>query len=206
MKHIPNALSIARILLALALLPITYFTESGALGLAFMIVYISAGLTDMVDGRIARKFGWTSKIGANLDGSADYFFIAVALVTIVPALDFNLLSYGIIIGFVALKVFGMIVGYLHYGQLMMMHTRLSKFGAFAAFLFPIVYVLIDHFAAAGVNENTVFIFLGAYVYTFLLEEIAINVTMPYPKRDISGIFEALRLRKEDKERKEKDAK
>ena len=188
MKHLPNALSISRILLALALLPIAYFGET--LGTAFMIVYVSAGLTDMIDGPLARKFGWTSKIGANLDGTADYFFIAVALVTIVPALGLNALSIGIVIGFVAIKVIGMIVGYLHYSQLMMMHTRLSKFGALVAFFVPIVFVI------TGVDANIIFIFLGAYVYTFLLEEIAINIVMPYPKRDINGIFEALKLRKE----------
>jgi CDP-diacylglycerol--glycerol-3-phosphate 3-phosphatidyltransferase len=192
MKHLPNALSITRILLALALLPIAYLTDSGALGTAFMVVYTLAGLTDMVDGRIARKFGWTSKIGANLDGTADYFFILVALVTILPALGLNRLSIGIVIGFVILKVLGMIVGYMHYGQLMMMHTRLSKLGAFVAFLYPIVYVI------SGLDANTVFIFLGIYVYAFLCEEIAINTIMPYPKRDISGVFEAIRLRKEEK--------
>jgi CDP-diacylglycerol--glycerol-3-phosphate 3-phosphatidyltransferase len=191
-------LSISRILLALALLPVTYFTESGALGTAFMVIYTLAGLTDLFDGPIARKFGWTSKIGANLDGSADYFFIAVALITIVPVLGLNMLSYGIIIGFVALKVIGMIVGYLHYSQLMMMHTRLSKMGAFVAFLYPIAYVI------SGLDANTVFIFLGAYVYVFLLEEMAINIVMPYPKRDMKSVFEAIRLRNEWKENKKED--
>ncbi|MCL2363865.1 MAG: CDP-alcohol phosphatidyltransferase family protein [Defluviitaleaceae bacterium] len=190
MKYIPNALSIARIVIAAILLPGALFGFIPALETFFMVLYITAGLTDLFDGPLARRYNPGSKMGANLDGTADYIFIAVCLITILPAFEgINAVTIGIVIGFVVLKILGMVVGYLHYRQLMMMHTRLSKAAAFAAWLLPIVYFFTP------LNVNTVFIFLGAYCYIYLAEEIAINVIMPYPKRDIKSVFEALRLRR-----------
>jgi len=190
LKYIPNALSIARIVIAAILLPGALFGFIPALETFFMVLYITAGLTDLFDGPLARRYNPGSKMGANLDGTADYIFIAVCLITILPAFEgINAVTIGIVIGFVVLKILGMVVGYLHYRQLMMMHTRLSKAAAFAAWLLPIVYFFTP------LNVNTVFIFLGAYCYIYLAEEIAINVIMPYPKRDIKSVFEALRLRR-----------
>jgi CDP-diacylglycerol--glycerol-3-phosphate 3-phosphatidyltransferase len=189
-KYIPNILSSTRIFLVVLLLVLTLFVfEDFALSLPFLVIYTIAGITDMIDGPIARKFNVTSPLGANLDGIADYFFVVVALVTIIPALNFNAFSIAIVIGFVILKVAGMIVGYIHYKQLMMMHTYLSKAGAMFAFLFPLVHAIYPY-------ENTILIFLGAYVYLFLVEEIAINIVMPEPKRDIKGIFQAIEIRRQ----------
>jgi len=191
MKYIPNALSIARIVVAAILLVGALTGIMPALTAVFMGFYIFGGLTDLFDGPLARRLGANSQMGANLDGTADYIFIAVALVTIIPAFDgINALSIGIVIGFVALKVLGMIVGYIHYRQLMMMHTRLSKAAAFVAWLIPIIYFF------TALDINTIFIFLGIYCYIYLAEEIAINIIMPYPKRDMKSVFEALQLRRE----------
>ena len=183
MKYVPNTLSVLRILLAGSLFFVPALTP------LFLILYSAAGLTDLIDGPIARKFNVTSKIGANLDGIADYCFVAAALITIVPALEFNTRSIAIIIGFAVLKVIGMIVGYVHYRQLMMMHTYASKTGALFALLFPLIL-------QTGLGENTIMIFLGIVVYLFLLEEIAINIVMPEPKRDIKGIYEAVKIRRQ----------
>ena len=197
MKYIPNALSIARIIVAAILLAGALTGIMPALTPVFMGFYIFGGLTDLFDGPLARRYGTASQMGANLDGLADYIFIAASLITILPAFDVNIVTIGIVIGFVSLKVLGMIVGYIHYRQLMMMHTRLSKAAAFAAWLLPIIYVIVNIFAPLDVN--TVFIFLGVYCYIYLIEEIAINIIMPYPKRDMKSVFEALRLRREYRE-------
>ena len=194
MKYMPNALSIARIIVAAILLAGALTGIMPALTPIFMGFYIFGGLTDLFDGPLARRYGTASQMGANLDGLADYIFIAASLITILPAFDVNIVTIGIVIGFVSLKVLGMIVGYIHYRQLMMMHTRLSKAAAFAAWLLPIIYVIVNIFTPLDVN--TVFIFLGVYCYIYLIEEIAINIIMPYPKRDMKSVFEALRLRRE----------
>ena len=197
MKYVPNALSFARIVLAISLFFIVIFhpAEFPVETAVFMTAYLVAGFTDMIDGPIARKFKVATKFGANMDGIADYIFVAAALITIVPALPFFFLRTIILLGiFAGLKVLGMLVGYLRFGQLMMMHTYASKTGALLAFAFPVVVIAI----IGREHVNIAFLVLVLYVYAFLIEEMAINIIMPYPKRDITGVLEAIRIRREGK--------
>ena len=45
----------------------------------FYIVYLSCGLSDMIDGTIARKTYSTSAFGAKLDTVADFVFVAACV-------------------------------------------------------------------------------------------------------------------------------
>ncbi|MCL1844461.1 MAG: CDP-alcohol phosphatidyltransferase family protein [Defluviitaleaceae bacterium] len=189
MKHIPNILSVARILLATSLLVLSIILTNFVLSPLFLLIYTIAGVTDMLDGPLARKFNAVTPLGANLDGAADYTFTAIALILVVPQLGLNMLSIAIIFGVVLLKLIGMVVGYIRYKQLMMMHTYAAKTGAMLAFSVPMILFV------TGVNANLLVIFIGTYVYLFLLEEIVINMILPEPKRDITGLYEAIQIRR-----------
>ncbi len=64
---IPNVLSLLRI----ALIPFfIWFYLRGDVWISFAVLILS-GLTDVVDGRIARKFGMVSNVGRILDPAAD---------------------------------------------------------------------------------------------------------------------------------------
>lgn len=79
---IPNILTLARIAL-IPLLFVTYFSGlDHAMPLAACI-FILAGLTDWLDGYLARKLNQTSKFGAFLDPVADKLTVCIALVMIV---------------------------------------------------------------------------------------------------------------------------
>ena len=69
MKRIPNLLSMSRIVLCLPLLLVDAMT------LPFWTLYVIAGLTDMLDGFLARRWGVESKFGARLDSMADFVFV-----------------------------------------------------------------------------------------------------------------------------------
>ena len=77
MKHVANALTISRIILALILL--IFFKKISVL---FLIIYTIAEFTDMIDGTIARKTNSCSYSGAVLDTVADLLLNA-SLVKIV---------------------------------------------------------------------------------------------------------------------------
>lgn len=77
MKHVANALTISRIILALILL--IFFKKISVL---FLIIYTIAEFTDMLDGTIARKTNSCSYSGAVLDTVADLLLNA-SLVKIV---------------------------------------------------------------------------------------------------------------------------
>lgn len=76
LKKIPNAISFMRIVGAAVLLCLS--EES----LWFAAVYLMCGISDMLDGFLARKLNAESMTGATLDSIADMVFVAVAAVKI----------------------------------------------------------------------------------------------------------------------------
>ncbi len=81
-KYIPNILSVIRIILTLAFAAIfIWWYPNGAVCAA--IVFVIAGLTDVVDGILARRFGWITDIGKILDPVADKLMQCVSLLCLV---------------------------------------------------------------------------------------------------------------------------
>ena len=88
MKHIPNALTVGRLILTVILLGLIIYAPTHAqktgqvkpanLLLGVWILFIVTGLTDIVDGYLARKFEVTSKFGRTMDPLADKFLICGA--------------------------------------------------------------------------------------------------------------------------------
>ena len=54
---------------------------------AFYVLYIAAGISDMIDGPVARRTGTAGDFGAKLDTAADFSFMAVCLYKLLPVLD-----------------------------------------------------------------------------------------------------------------------
>ncbi|WP_158681603.1 CDP-alcohol phosphatidyltransferase family protein [Microbulbifer pacificus] len=70
-RHLPNLLSSVRIALIPVIIWLTLTHEhQWALG-----VYCVAALTDLIDGLLARRFGWISRLGSFLDPIADRVFV-----------------------------------------------------------------------------------------------------------------------------------
>ena len=72
--HIPNILTLSRIVAA-PLLIVVLRNENYELAL---ILFILAGMTDGLDGWIAKRFNCTSELGASLDPLADKIIIIAA--------------------------------------------------------------------------------------------------------------------------------
>ena len=67
MHHIPNAMTILRMLL---LIPLGYLMLEGQWLWVFWI-FFAAGLSDLLDGALARHFHWESPLGSFIDPMAD---------------------------------------------------------------------------------------------------------------------------------------
>ena len=74
--NLPNILSISRILF---LIPIIILFENNFF-LFSLVVFITASITDFLDGYFARKNGQTSDLGAFLDLLADKLFVSILLI------------------------------------------------------------------------------------------------------------------------------
>lgn len=85
MHHLPNIISAFRILLVL---PIAFYLQHEAWMVALVLIFI-AGLSDALDGFLARKFHWQSRLGSFLDPVADkllliVIFVSMAIKELIP--------------------------------------------------------------------------------------------------------------------------
>ena len=53
---------------------------------AFYALYVTAGVSDMIDGAVARKTGTASEFGSKLDTAADFVFVVVCLIKLIPVI------------------------------------------------------------------------------------------------------------------------
>ena len=100
--NIPILLTWLRIVLIPLMIGIYYVPESWLLGAgrdpAAMLVFVVAGLTDWLDGYLARRWNETSAFGAFLDPVADKLVVAAALIMLVQLGRLDAILASIIIG------------------------------------------------------------------------------------------------------------
>jgi len=77
-KALPNIITIFRLLLTI---PISISIYQGHSSIA-LLLFILAGLSDWLDGFLARKFSWSSKFGQFADPVADKFLILTTLLAL----------------------------------------------------------------------------------------------------------------------------
>ncbi len=80
--NIPNQLTLLRILLIPVFVLVFYLPYEWN-NLVACVIFTLAGITDVLDGYLARKLNQTSSLGAFLDPVADKLMVAVALVLLV---------------------------------------------------------------------------------------------------------------------------
>ena len=128
MKRIPNLLSMSRIALCLPLLLVDAMT------MPFWVLYLIAGLTDILDGYLARRWGVESKFGARLDSLADFVFVLTVGYKFFPLLKLPATLW-MMIGLIALiKVANAISSYMVKRRIEFLHTRANKLTGFFLFI------------------------------------------------------------------------
>lgn len=108
----------------------------------FLVVYSFAGLTDILDGWLARKSGRASEFGARLDSIADLLLYGVLLTRLFPVL-YQILPREIwyaVSGIVLVRLAAYVTAAVKYHRFASLHTWLNKLTGVAVFLLP--YVLL----------------------------------------------------------------
>lgn len=108
----------------------------------FFCLYALTGLTDVLDGWIARKTNTASAFGAKLDSAADLLFYAVMLVRIFPTLWGTLpghIWYAVAF-IVVVRIAAYLVAAVKYHCFASLHTKLNKLTGAAVFLIPFLLV------------------------------------------------------------------
>ena len=102
--------------------------------LPFWTLYVTAGLTDMLDGFLARRWGVESKLGARLDSLADFAFVLAVGYKLFPWLKLPAALW-MMIGLIALvKVGNAISSYVVNHRIEFLHTKANKVTGFLLFI------------------------------------------------------------------------
>ena len=134
---IANLLTSCRIILSLIMLLFPAFS------LGFYFCYSMAGVTDMVDGTVARMFGAENEFGEKLDTIADFIFVFSALYKLLPVTEIKM-EIWIWIGVIAvLKIINIISGFVTQKRFVAVHSWTNKITGLALFVLPFSFSVID---------------------------------------------------------------
>lgn len=137
MKHIANIITDSRIVFSIALL---FFPP---LSSAFYVLYAAAGLTDMIDGTVARKTNTVSDFGAKLDAIADFIFVAVCLIKLLSILDIPVWLWVWIAVIALIKIINIISVVIKYKRMIAVHSVMNKVTGALLFCLPLTLSFIE---------------------------------------------------------------
>ena len=132
-----NLITIVRIICSIALLFCPVFSPG------FYAFYITAGISDMADGAVARKTGTVSKFGSKLDTAADFVLVVVCLIKLIPAIHAPTWLIIWIIVIAAIKAVNLISGYIMRKEIVVLHTVMNKVTGILLFALPLIISFID---------------------------------------------------------------
>jgi cardiolipin synthase len=144
MSHLPNILTLFRI----GLVPVLILVLKEHQYMAALVVFAVAGFTDGLDGYIAKRFNYTSQLGAILDPLADKLLLVSAYVMLVLL---NEIPFWLLLA-VAFRDLLIIGGYLVYvslrGSVQMQPSYLSKFNTLMQITLVVVVLGLRAFGYA----------------------------------------------------------
>ena len=136
-KQLANMVTGLRIVCSVWLLFLPVFSPG------FYGLYLVCGMTDMVDGTIARMTGAVSDAGARLDTLADILFAAAASVRMLPQFQLPewLWTWAAVIA--VIKLLNLLRGIWKRKRLPSLHTLGNKITGLCLFLLPLTMQVID---------------------------------------------------------------
>lgn len=172
---LPNVISLLRIIVIVS--SIFYITYE----YVFLVMYLIAGLTDVLDGLMARLLKQQSSLDAKLDSFADMIFFGVLLTFVIINRQDIMAFYLPAILFIAVFKFVPIFLYIYrFKKLVIAHTTLNKITGLLLFLSPIVLIMYD--------ISLYITILLVFAFITIIEEIAIACMVKEVDYDIHSIL------------------
>ena len=185
LKTIPNMLSVSRLILIPAMLiPAYYIEDEPQARFVFLIMFIIIGVTDKLDGTLARYLNQTTALGAKLDTIADMVFYPLIALWLyrfesgVVGEWWNLVYF-----LLALYFFKMVTGKIKFGYVPAFHTIGAK--TFSASL----YFFMSAAILDPVLAKSIFPVLCVIGYINQLEETYILLTRDSVDENIRSVFD-----------------
>ncbi|NLJ65000.1 MAG: CDP-diacylglycerol--glycerol-3-phosphate 3-phosphatidyltransferase [Christensenellaceae bacterium] len=152
--NIPNTLTVLRLLL----IPVfSYYIQNNNMKLAFVFFFL-AGLTDVVDGYIARKFNQITWVGKLLDPFADKLMVVALMLNffkkdIIPSVAFYI---------ILVKEFLMVTSSLYLlSKDKVVHSKhIGKLAQFTIFTALILCFFHKYFDNIGIQIHLILLWIG----------------------------------------------
>lgn len=175
-KYIPNILSVLRIICSVLL--ILFINDR----IGFVFLYFVIGLTDILDGFIARKFKLESEFGARLDSFADFIFY-IMLVFIFTKLysSIILVNYKVaLVGIVFIRLLNLLLTKLKYKKFVFVHTIVNKISGVLLYFLPVIILF---------KQSDIIIWI-TLIFAFIaaIEELLITIKYSEVKLNRKSIF------------------
>lgn len=128
-----NIITLSRIVFSILILFFPTFSK------AFYFLYLIAGLSDMLDGYIARRTNSVTRLGSLLDTIADTIFFIVCFIKLIPFLEIPIwiIIWIVLIALIKLSTIIKNRGFVDY------HSVLNKIAGFLLFLLPLTMEIIN---------------------------------------------------------------
>ncbi len=136
MKYAANIITICRIFLSLSLL---LFLDNKAI---FVSIYLICGISDVLDGMVARRTHTKSQAGARLDSVADMVMFGIITASFIVWIGPELKGLLPCIAAIALiRIAGLIIAAYKYRCFAMLHTWGNKASGILVFIAPVLYAM-----------------------------------------------------------------
>lgn len=132
-----NIITYIRIICSIILLFCPVFSPT------FYALYIAAGVSDMLDGAIARKTSTVSEFGSKLDTVADFVMVTLCLIKLLPVIHIPTWLLIWIIVIAVIKAVNLISGYVTRKKIVVLHTIMNKVTGILLFVLPLTLKIID---------------------------------------------------------------
>lgn len=169
MKQLPNIISILRILLVIPTINYLWHNEFGkALALFFI-----AGASDGLDGFLARRFGWMTRLGSLLDPLGDKLLMTAIYFTLGLMDLLPVWLVALVIGRDLVIVLGALAYRLLLKEITMQHLLISKLNTGAQIL--LVLLLMFHLSQLPLAGLVPDILITLLVYVVALTTFASGI-------------------------------
>ena len=135
--NLPNAITAVRILCSVAIL------FCNALSPMFFVLYVTAGVSDIADGWVARRTNTVSEFGSKFDTAADAVFVIVCLIKLIPAIDIPVWLIIWTGAIACIKIFNIVSVYAEKRQFVAVHSAMNKIAGALLFALPLTLTAID---------------------------------------------------------------
>jgi phosphatidylglycerophosphate synthase len=168
LRRPPNLITVSRLVIVVVLWGVALAGNATAVGVGLAIAFV----TDVADGRVARRLGQASSFGSKLDSTVDATVGPSAIVWILLLRPEVVTDHLVIAAVWLVTTYAsLVVGLLRHQRLANLHLRSSRIACVAQYAF-----LVDVFLAASYSPALLYLAAGLGIWSSL-ETLALQLTV-----------------------------